>query len=59
VPISRLKDVCIKQGYRCKEFESVGDAMEYATGSKTLVTGSFYTVSAAREFLKLEGHDEL
>lgn len=59
VPISRLKDACMKQGYTCKEFESVGDAMEYATGSKTLVTGSFYTVSAAREFLKLEGHDEL
>ena len=59
VPSSKLKDVCLRHGYMSKEFESVGDAMEYATGSKTLVTGSFYTVSAAREFLKLEGHDEL
>ncbi|MED6305447.1 MAG: Mur ligase family protein [Candidatus Thermoplasmatota archaeon] len=59
VPLSRLKDACIKQGYMCKEFGSVGEAMEYATGSETLVTGSFYTISAAREFLKLEGHDEL
>ena len=35
------------------------DTMEYAARHKTLVTGSFYTVSAAREFLKLEGYDEL
>ena len=59
VPSSKLKDVCLRHGYMSKEFESVGDAMEYATGSKTLVTGSFYTVSAAREFLKLKGYDEL
>ena len=59
VPLSRLKDACIKQGYMCKEFGSVGEAMEYATGSETLVTGSFYTISAAREFLKLEGYDVL
>ena len=33
--------------------------MEYSKNHKTLITGSFYTVSEAREYLKLEGHSEL
>lgn len=56
---SNLCKVCDKNGYKNKEFDTVEDAMQYAKGSKTLVTGSFYTVSAAREYLKLKGHSEL
>jgi folylpolyglutamate synthase/dihydropteroate synthase len=56
---SELSEICLKHGYQNTEFESVSNAMEYAAHQKTLVTGSFYTVSAAREFLKLKGYDEL
>ena len=56
---SNLCKICDNNGYKNKEFETVKDAMQYAKGSKTLITGSFYTVSAAREYLKLKGHSEL
>ena len=56
---SKITEICVDNSYNCKEFESVKKAMEYVNNEKTLVTGSFYTVAAAREFLKLEGHDEL
>jgi dihydrofolate synthase/folylpolyglutamate synthase len=59
VSSSKLSEICLKHGYQSTEFAGVCDAMEYAARHKTLVTGSFYTVSAAREFLKLEGYDEL
>ncbi|HJN32192.1 MAG TPA: hypothetical protein QGH64_04470, partial [Candidatus Poseidoniia archaeon] len=59
VSSSKLSEICLKHGYQSTEFAGVSDAMEYAAHHKTLVTGSFYTVSAAREFLKLEGYDEL
>jgi len=59
VSSSKLNEICLKHGYQSTEFAGVSDAMEYAAHHKTLVTGSFYTVSAAREFLKLEGYDEL
>ena len=59
LPATKLMKICENKGYQCKKFENVSEAMQYAKGSKTLVTGSFYTVSAAREYLKLEGYSEL
>ena len=59
VSSSKLSEICLKHGYQNTEFARVSDAMKYAAHHKTLVTGSFYTVSAAREFLKLKGYDEL
>ena len=59
LPNWKLIEICNKYGYKNRKFETVMDAMKYSTGSKTLVTGSFYTISAAREYLELEGHDEL
>ena len=59
VSSSKLSEICLKHGYQSIEFARVSDAMGYAARHKTLVTGSFYTVSAAREFLKLKGYDEL
>ena len=41
------------------EFSTKELAIEYAKGDKTLITGSFYTVSEAREYFKLEGYSEL
>ena len=56
---SNLSEICDNNGYKNKEFNTVEDAMQYAKGNRTLVTGSFYTVSAAREYLKLKGYSEL
>jgi len=56
---SDLALICRNLGYNCKEFENVELAIEYANNDKTLITGSFYTVSEAREYFKLEGHSEL
>jgi len=56
---SNLSEICDNNGYKNKEFNTVEDAMQYAKGNRTLVTGSFYTVSAARECLKLKGYSEL
>ena len=59
LPASKLKEICENNGYLCRKFDNVREAMQYAKGSKTLITGSFYTVSAAREYLKLDGYSEL
>ena len=56
---TKLMKICENKGYQCQKFENVSEAMQYAKGNKTLVTGSFYTVSAAREYLKLDGYSEL
>ena len=56
---NELATVCQKLGYECKKFNNVKQAMEYSMNHKTLITGSFYTVSEARKFLKLEGHSEV
>ena len=56
---SELSEICMKNGYQSRKFDSVIGAMQYAKGSKTLITGSFYTVSAAREYLNLNGYGEL
>ena len=54
-----LAAVCQNLGYNYKKFNNIKQAMEYSKHHKTLITGSFYTVSEAREYLKLEGHSEL
>ena len=54
-----LATICQNLGYNCKKFNNVKQAMEYSKHHKTLITGSFYTVSEARKYLKLEGHSEL
>ena len=56
---NELATVCQNLGYECKKFNNVKQAMEYSMNHKTLITGSFYTVSEARKFLKLEGHSEV
>ncbi len=59
VGFDKLATICQNLGYNCKKFNNVKQAMEYSKNHKTLITGSFYTVSKAREYLKLEGHSEL
>ena len=54
-----LAMICQNLGYNYKKFNNVKQAMEYSKNYKTLITGSFYTISEAREYLKLEGHSEL
>ena len=56
---SDLALVCNNLGYNYKEFDNVELAIEYAKNDKTLITGSFYTVSEARKYFELEGHSEL
>ena len=56
---NELASVCAKLGYKHRQFSSVQEAMEYSENKKTLVTGSFYTVSEARKYLQLKGHSEL
>ena len=59
LPASKLREICENNGYQSRKFDNVREAMQYAKGSKTLVTGSFYTVSSARVYLKLERYSEL
>lgn len=54
-----IAKVCEKLDYKFRIFSNVESAMRHAKNRRTLVTGSFYTVSEAREFLELEGHSEL
>ena len=54
-----LATICQNLGYNYKKFNNVKQAMEYSKHYKTLITGSFYTISEAREYLKLKGHSEL
>ena len=54
-----LATICQNLGYNYKKFNNVKQAMEYSKNYKTLITGSFYTISEAREYLKLKGHSEL
>ena len=51
--IANLEEIYSDKG------EGAWKAIEYANNDKTLITGSFYTVSEAREYFKLEGHSEL
>ena len=54
-----LATICQELGYECREFNNIKKAMKYSENYKTLVTGSFYTISEARKYLRLEGHSEL
>jgi len=58
-PASQLLEICKTLDYKCKEFNSVKNAIQYSKNEKTLIVGSFYTVSAARRYFQLEGHSEL
>ena len=55
----KLKQICDKKGRKCKAFDSVADAVVYCNGKETLIVGSFYTVSEAREYLRMDGYSEL
>ena len=54
-----IYEICDQLNVKCRKFKSVKDAISSSTGEKTLITGSFYTVSEAREHFKLEGYSEL
>ena len=51
--------ICKKYNIKCKEYANVKDAILSIKDEKTLITGSFYTVSEARTCFKLEGDSEL
>jgi len=54
-----LAMICQELGYECREFNNIKKAMKYSENYKTLVTGSFHTISEARKYLNLKGHSEL
>ena len=54
-----IADICKKKNIMCKQYENVRKAIETVNSEKTLITGSFYTVSEAREYFKLDGYSEL
>ena len=54
-----IADICKKKNIMCKQYQNVRDAIKSINGEKTLITGSFYTVSEAREYFKLDGYSEL
>ena len=54
-----LAKICRELGYQYKEFNNIKKAMKYSDNYKTLVTGSFHTISEARKYLNLKGHSEL
>ena len=54
-----IADICKKKNIMCEQYENVRKAIESINGEKALITGSFYTVSEAREYFKLDGYSEL
>ena len=54
-----ISDICKKKNIKCKQFATVKEAILSIKDEKTLITGSFYTVSEARTHFKLEGYSEL
>ena len=54
-----IANICKKKNIMCKQYESERKAIESVNREKTLITGSFYTVSEAREYFKLDGYSEL
>ena len=54
-----ITDICKKKNILCKQYENVRKAIESVNSERTLITGSFYTVSEAREYFKLDGYSEL
>ena len=51
--------ICKDRNLKCKQFSNVKEAILSIKNEKTLITGSFYTVSEARAHFKLEGYSEL
>ncbi len=51
--------ICKDRNLKCKQFSNVREAILSIKNEKTLITGSFYTVSEARAHFKLEGYSEL
>ena len=59
ISAKKLSEIARSMQYCCSEYDNVKEAMKDAKKMKTLVTGSFYTVSEARKYLSLKGHSEL
>ena len=51
--------ICKDRNLKCRQFSNVKEAILSIKNEKTLITGSFYTVSEARAHFKLEGYSEL
>ena len=51
--------ICKDRNLKCRQFSNVKEAILSIKNEKTLITGSFYTVSEARTHFKLEGYSEL
>ena len=54
-----IADICKKRDIMCKQYGNVRKAIQSVSSERTLITGSFYTVSEAREYFKLDGYSEL
>lgn len=54
-----IADICKKRNIACEQYENVREAIKSVNSERTLITGSFYTVSEAREYFKLDGYSEL
>ena len=54
-----INKICKELDLKCIKFNSVKEAILSVNKEKTLITGSFYTVSDARNYFKLEGYSEL
>ena len=54
-----IYEICRRLNIKCKKYINVSEAISSVKGEKTLITGSFYTVSEAREYFKLDGYSEL
>ena len=54
-----IAEICKKRNIMCKQYENVRNAINSVNSEKTLITGSFYTVSESREYFKLDGYSEL
>ncbi|MFL2940314.1 MAG: bifunctional folylpolyglutamate synthase/dihydrofolate synthase [Candidatus Poseidoniales archaeon] len=54
-----ISKICRDLDLECIKFNNVKEAILSIKEEKTLITGSFYTVSDARNYFKLEGYSEL
>ena len=55
----KIYAICKDKNLKCKQFPNVKEAILSIKNEKTLITGSFYTVSEARAHFKLESYSEL
>ncbi len=54
-----ISKICRELDIKCIKFNNVREAILSVKKERTLITGSFYTVSDARNYFKLEGYSEL